>query len=52
MKKNMARSYTSTLYEKCHGIFNYHRETGLQFNTSSKRQCLLQCSVSVTLLWH
>ncbi len=25
-------------YEKCHGIFNYHRESGPRFNVSSERQ--------------
>ncbi len=31
---NLARTpgYTPTLYEKCHGIFNDHRESGPQFN--------------------
>ncbi len=28
------RGYTPTLYEKCHGIFNDHRESGPQFNIS------------------
>ncbi len=39
------RGYTPTLYEKCHGIFNDHRESGPRFNVSSERQCLLtvQC---------
>ncbi len=35
------RGYTSTLYEKCHGIFNDHRESGPRFNVSSERWCLL-----------
>ncbi len=30
-----------TLYEKCHGIFNDHRESGPRFNVSSERWCLL-----------
>jgi len=30
------RGYTPTLYEKCHGIFNDHRESGPRFNVSSK----------------
>ncbi len=32
------RGYTPTLYEKCHGIFNDHRESGPRFNVSSERQ--------------
>ncbi len=28
------RGYTPTLYEKCHGIFNDHRESGPRFNVS------------------
>ncbi len=35
------RGYTPTLYEKCHGIFNDHRESGPQFNVSSERRCFL-----------
>ncbi len=35
------RRYTPTLYEMCHGIFNYHRESGPRFNVSSERRCLL-----------
>ncbi len=35
------RGYTLTLYEKCHWIFNDHRESGPRFNVSSERQCLL-----------
>ncbi len=35
------RGYTPTLYEKCHGIFNDHRESGPWFNVSSERRCLL-----------
>ncbi len=27
-----------TLYEKCHGIFNDHRESGPRFNISSERE--------------
>ncbi len=30
-----------TLYEKCHGIFNDHRESGPRFNVSSEKRCLL-----------
>ncbi len=30
------RGYTPTLYEKCHGIFNDHRESGPRFNVSSE----------------
>ncbi len=32
------RGYTPSLYEKCHGIFNDHRESGPRFNVSSERQ--------------
>ncbi len=32
------RGYTPTLYEKCHGIFNDHRESGPRFNISSERR--------------
>ncbi len=35
------RGYTPTLYEKCHGIFNDHRESGPWFNVSSERRCFL-----------
>ncbi len=28
----------TSLYEKCHGIFNDHRESGPQFNVSSERR--------------
>ncbi len=35
------RGYTPTLYEKCHGIFIDHRESGPRFNFSSEGQCLL-----------
>ncbi len=28
------RDYTPTLYERCHGIFNDHRESGPRFNVS------------------
>ncbi len=31
------RGYTPTLYGKCHGIFNDHRESGPRFNISSER---------------
>ncbi len=30
-----------TLYEKCHGIFYDHRESGPRFNVSSERLCFL-----------
>ncbi len=36
-----SRGYTPTLYEKCHGIYNDHRESGPRFNVSSERLCLL-----------
>ncbi len=32
------RGYTATFYEKCHGIFNDHRESGPRFNVSSERR--------------
>ncbi len=32
------RGYTPTLYEKCHGIFNDHRESGPRFTVSSERR--------------
>ncbi len=35
------RGYTPTLYEKCYGIFNDHRESGHRFNVSFERQCSL-----------
>ncbi len=35
------RGYTPTLYEKCHGIFNDHRESGPRFNVWSERRCFL-----------
>ncbi len=31
------RGYTPTIYEKCHGIFIDHRESGLRFNVSFER---------------
>ncbi len=37
------RGYTPTLYEKCHGIFNDHRESGPRFNVSSERRLLYNC---------
>ncbi len=36
------RGYTPTLYEKCHGIYNDHRESGPRFNVSSEGQCFWQ----------
>ncbi len=44
------RGYTPTLYEKCHGIFNDHRESGPRFNVSSERRCLLTVCSSSPLL--
>ncbi len=32
------QGYTSTLYKKCHRIFNDHRESGPRFNISSERR--------------
>ncbi len=40
-----------TLYEKCHGIFNDHRESGSLFNVSSERQVLFDSIVSPSLHW-
>ncbi len=31
----------TTLYEKCHEIFNDHRESGSRFNVSSEGRCFL-----------
>ncbi len=45
------RGYTPTLYEKCHGIFNDHRESGTQFNVSSERRCSFDSIVSRSLYW-
>ncbi len=33
------RGYTPTLYEKCHGIFDDHRESGPRFKISSEWRC-------------
>jgi len=44
------RGYTPTLYEKCLGIFNDHRESGPQFNVLSEALSLLQYSVPITIL--
>ncbi len=43
---NLARTpgLHPTLYEKCHGIFNDHRESGPRFNVSSE-----YCLIFVTL---
>ncbi len=35
------RGYTPILYEKCHGIFNDHRESGPRFNVSKRRMRLM-----------
>ncbi len=47
---NLARTpgYTPTLYEKCRGIFNDHRESGPRFNVSSERRCLLTVYILVS----
>ncbi len=45
------RGYTPTLYEKCHGIFNDHRESGPRFKVSSERQCFFYSIVSPSLYW-
>ncbi len=45
------RGYTPTLYEKCHGIFNDHRESGPRFNVSSERRCSFDSIVSPSLYW-
>ncbi len=39
------RGYTPTLYEKCHGIFNDHRESGPRFNYSSEKTVILFLTV-------
>ncbi len=39
------RGYTPTLYEKCHGIFNDHRESEPRFKISSERQCFLSMKI-------
>ncbi len=41
--ENLARTsgLHRTLYEKCHGIFNDHRESGPRFNVSSERRIFL-----------
>ncbi len=50
---NLARTpVLLTLYEKCHGIFNDHRESGPRFNVSSERRCFLNDSVPITTLGH
>ncbi len=41
------RGYTPTLYEKCHGIYNDHKESGPRFNISSERRCLLSVQLSL-----
>ncbi len=43
------RGYTPTLYEKCHGIFNDHRESGPRFNVSSERRYVIASSLVVAL---
>ncbi len=45
------RGYTPTLYKKCHGIFNDHRESGPRFNVSSERRCSFDSIVSPSLYW-
>ncbi len=40
---------TPTLYEKCHGIFNDHRESGPRFNISSEKTVLFGSIVSPSL---
>ncbi len=50
---NLARTpVLLTLYEKCYGIFNDHRESGPRFNVSSERRCFLNYSVLITTLGH
>ncbi len=50
---NLARTpgLHPTLYEKCHGIFNDHRESGPRFNVSSERRCLLTVWCPPSLHW-
>ncbi len=44
---NLATGVTPLLfYEKCHGIFNDHRESGPRFNISSERRCFFDSIVS------
>ncbi len=43
------QGYTSTLYEKCPGIFNDHRESGPRFNVSSKGA--FYSIMSLSLYW-
>ncbi len=42
---------TPTLYEKWHGIFNDHRESGSRFNISSERRCFFDSIVSLSPYW-
>ncbi len=47
---NLATGVTPLLfYEKCHGIFNDHRESGPRFNISSERRCFFDSIVSPSL---
>ncbi len=51
---NLARTPGVTpllFYEKCHGIFNDHRESGPRFNVSSERRCSFDSIVSPSLYW-
>ncbi len=43
--------YTPTLYKKCHGIFNDHRESGPRFNVSSERRVFIWQSLYWSLYW-
>ncbi len=46
------RGYTPTLYEKCHWIFNDHRESGPRFLTSHPKDgALFDSIVSPSLYW-
>jgi len=40
-----------TLYEKCHGILNDHKESGPRFNVSSEGWCSFNSIVSPSLYW-
>ncbi len=51
---NLARTpgLHPTHYEKCHGIFNDHRESGPQFNVSSERPILHICHLNLKMTKH
>ncbi len=49
-QRRQCAHHTPTLYEKCHGIFNDHRESEPRFNISSEIQYFLTV-VSPSLHW-